>query len=85
MPPKYDPITNVQTAINMAVAENRAVRFLSRKSNAELKKEILDKKGCQILKSSKESEDCAAVPAGIDDFDFNKVDTSIIWMPGDPL
>jgi len=85
MPIKYEPITNVQTAINMAVAENHTVRFLSGKTNKELKKEILDKKGCQIVKLSKESNDIAVVPESIKDFDFHKIDTSIIWTPGDPL
>jgi len=86
MPVKYEPITNVQTAINMAVVENKAVRFLSSKTNAELKKEILDKKGCKIMKPSKFSDDVAVIPPSITDFDFNKVDTSVsIWLPGDPL
>ena len=86
MPVKYDYITNVQTAINMAAAENRVVRFLSSKTNAELKSEILDKKGCKIVKPAKDADDVAVIPASVTDFDFNKVDTSVsIWMPGDPL
>ena len=86
-PVKYDYIHNVQTAINMAVAEDRVVRFLSSKTNAELKKEILDKKGCKIMKPAKLSDDVAVVPPSINNFDFDKVDTSLgsIWLPGDPL
>ena len=34
---KYDYITNMQTAINMAIAEDRPVRFLTSKTNAELR------------------------------------------------
>ena len=84
---KYDYIHNVQTAINMAVAEDRLVRFLSSKTNAELKKEILDKKGCKIMKPAKLSDDVAVIPPSINNFDFDKVDTSLgsIWLPGDPL
>lgn len=80
---KYDYIDNVQTAINMAVVENRAVRFLSSKPNAELKKEILDTKGCKLVKPSKLSDDVAVVPPSINNFDFDKVDTSLgdIWLP----
>lgn len=80
---KYDYVDNVQTAINMAVAENRVVRFLSSKSNTELKKEMLDKKGCKLVKPSKLSDDIAVVPSSINNFDFDKVDTSLgdIWLP----
>lgn len=81
---KYDYVDNVQTAINMAVAENRVVRFLSSKSNAELKKEVLVKKGCKLVKPSKFSDDVAVVPPTINNFNFDKIDTSgKIWMPGD--
>ena len=87
MPVKYEQIWNVQTAINMAVAENRAVRFLSSKTNAELKKEILDKKGCKIMKRDKLGDDVAVIPLSVTNFDFDKVDTSLgnIWLPGDKL
>jgi len=85
MPVNYEPIWNVQTAINMAVAENRVVRFLSSKTNAELRKEILDKKGCKIMKPVKLSDDVAVIPSSITNFDFDKVDMSLgqIWLPGD--
>jgi len=40
-----------------------------------------------IVKRStmEESNDIAVVPKSIKDFDFNKIDTSIIWIPGDLL
>ena len=85
--PKYDDITNIQTAINMAVAEKRVVRFLTAKTNAELKKEVIDLKGCKMMKPNKFSGDVAVVPAGVKNFDFDKIDTSVrsIWLPGDLL
>lgn len=75
---KYEQVWNVQTAINTARAENRVVRFLSDKSNKDLKKEVEDLKGCKLLKPSKESHDVAVVPPGIENFDFEEVDTRII-------
>jgi len=83
MTTRYEPIWNVQTAINMAVAENRVVRFLSSKSNEELRKEILDKKGCKIMKPAKLSDDVAVIPPSITNFVFDEVDPSLgeIWLP----
>ena len=81
---KYEPITNIQTAINMAVAENRVVRFLTSKTNVELKKEIIDKKGCKLMKPAKLSDEVAVIPASINNFDFDKIDTTVkIWTPED--
>lgn len=78
---RYEPITNAQTAINMAVGENRVVRFLTSKTNAELKREILDRKGCKLMKPAKLSDEVAVVPASITNFDFDKIDTSgKIWL-----
>ena len=87
MPVKYESITNLQTAINMAAAENRVVQFLSSKTNAELKKEILDKKGCKIMKPVKLADEVAVIPPSVTNFDFVEIDTSLgnIWLPGDPL
>lgn len=76
--PKYEQVWNIQTAINTAVAEGRVVRFLSDKSNKELKKEVEDLKGCKLLKPSKESCDVAVVPGGIENFDFEEVNTRIV-------
>ena len=80
---KYDYVRTVQEAINMTVAEDRVVRFLSSKTNAELKKEILDKKGCKIVKPAKLADDVAVIPPSVTNFDFNKVDMSLgsIWLP----
>jgi len=73
----YEQIWTVQEAINKAVAEKRVVRFLSNKTNAQLKKEIVDLKGCKLMKPDKNSSDVAVVPEHIHDFDFNEVDTSL--------
>lgn len=70
----YEQVWTVQQAINKAVAEKRVVRFLSNKTNAELKKEIVDLKGCQLMKPDKTSNDVAVVPSHVHDFDFNTVD-----------
>ena len=74
----FEAITTVQQAINMAVGENRVVRFLSDKSNQELKSEIVDLKGCKLVKPERNSIDVAVVPPSIKDFDFHKVDTSLV-------
>jgi hypothetical protein len=80
--PVYEQVWSVQEAINKAVAENRAVRFISDKTNTQLKKEIVDLKGCKLLKPDRNSHEVAVVPASITDFDFATVDTSSsIWMP----
>ena len=70
----YEQVWTVQEAINKAVAEKRVVRFLSEKTNAELKKEIVDLKGCQLMKPDRNSKDVAVVPSHVHDFDFNAVD-----------
>jgi len=78
----YEQVWTVQEAINKAVAENRVVRFISTKSNAELRKEIVDLKGCKLMKPDKFSNDVAVVPGHLTStFDFNDVDTKIIWTP----
>ena len=76
--PKYEQVWSMQEAINKAVAENRPVRFLTRKTNADLKKEITDKKGCQILKPDRFSNEVAVVPPSIKNFDFEDVDSAIV-------
>lgn len=81
MPVTYEQVWTIQQAINMAVAENRVVRFLSDLPNEKLRKGIEDIKGCKLLKKDKDSNDIAVVPPGIEDFDFENVDTSIIWTP----
>lgn len=73
----YEDVTSIQQAINMAVAENRVVRFITDKSNKELRKGIDDIKGCKLMKPSRESKDVAVIPESIQNFDFNEVDTSI--------
>jgi len=82
--PKYDYVQNTQEAINMAVVEKRVVRFLSEKTNKQLKKEITDIKDCKLRKSDKNSNDIAVIPPTIDaeTFDFNEVDmSSNLWLP----
>lgn len=74
----YEQVWTIQEAINKAVAERRVVRFLSDKSNAEIKKGIVDLKGCKLMKSDRESKDVAVIPAGINNFDFNDVDTTLV-------
>ena len=73
----YEQIWSIQEAINMAVAEKRVVRFLWTKSNAETRKEIVDRKDCHLMKPDRDSQDTAVIPPGIDDFDFGDVDLSI--------
>ena len=74
----YEDVTSIQQAINMAVAENRVVRFLSSDDNKELKRKIDDLKGCKILKPDRTSNDVAVVPPGIENFDFDAVDTRLV-------
>ena len=74
----YEAITSIQQAINMAVAENRVVRFLSNEDNKELRRKIDDLKGCKIMKPDRTSNDIAVVPPGIENFDFNEVDTRLV-------
>lgn len=83
----YNDIQTVQQAINMAVAENRVVRFLSTKSNTQLKSEIVDIKNCLLRKKDKDSNDIAVIPPKFHDtFDFDDIDTSVsvssnLWLP----
>jgi aspartate carbamoyltransferase regulatory subunit len=82
--PKYEQIWSIQEAINMAVAEHRVVRFLSEKTNEQLKKDIVDIKGCKLRKPRKESNDIAVIPPDIDadKFDFDEVNmSSSLWLP----
>jgi hypothetical protein len=76
-PVVYEQVWTIQEAINKAVAENRVVRFLWNKPNTEIKKGTEDRKGCKIMKPSRESNDVAIIPPGIEDFDFGDVDLSI--------
>ena len=73
----YEQVWTIQEAINKAVAEHRVVRFITDKSNVEIRKDIDDLKGCKLMKSSRESKDVAVIPEGINNFDFNDVDTSL--------
>lgn len=81
--PKYEQIETIQQAINMCVAENRPIRFKSKLSNAELKKGIVDKRNCKLLKPSKDSDEVAIVPYWMEDFDFNEVDTKVTLYSAD--
>lgn len=80
--PVYEQIWSVQEAINKAVATDKPVRFITNKTNEELRKEIVDTKGCQILKPDRNSNEVAVVPPSIQNFDFDEVDTSgVLWLP----
>lgn len=76
--PKYDYVNSIQEAINMAVTENRVVRFISRWSNEEIKISGVDRKGCKLMKPDKESNDVAVLPPSVKNFDFDAVDTKIV-------
>jgi hypothetical protein len=78
--PTYDYVSSMQEAINKAVAERRVVRFLSNKATPDLKREIIDLKGCKMRKPDMLSPDIAVIPPCIDPdtFDFDEVDTRII-------
>ncbi len=65
-PAEREGVLSIQQAINMAVAENRVVRFIWNRDNAEIKKSIDDIKGCKLLKPFKESKEIAVVPPGLD-------------------
>lgn len=65
-PAEREGILSIQQAINMAVTENRVVRFIWNKDNAEIKKSIDDIKGCKLLKPFKESKEVAVVPPDLD-------------------
>ncbi len=65
-----EQIETIQQAINMAVGENRVVRFISRKKNTDIKKGIVDIKGCKLMKPDKDSDQIAVVPPTITDFVF---------------
>jgi hypothetical protein len=73
----YEQVWTIQQAINMAVAENRVVRFLSNETNEKLRKGIVDKKGCSLKKKDRFSNDVAVIPPGLENFDFEDVDTSL--------
>ncbi|MCP3924896.1 MAG: hypothetical protein GY714_20140 [Desulfobacterales bacterium] len=90
--PIYDAVTTTQQAINMAIAENRVVRYKTTLSNQEIKDQIDDKKDCLLRKPDREANEVAIIPPGIEDFTFDKnVDETIIlqsrksniWLPGD--
>jgi len=72
-PVVYEQIWTIQQAINMAVAESRVVRFIWHKPNQSIKKDIVDIKGCKLLKPDKESTDVAVVPPCVKTFDFDEV------------
>lgn len=76
-PVQYEQIWSIQEAINKAVAEDRVVRFIWEGDNASIKKGIVDKKGCSIMKPEKKSKDVAVIPPSVKDFDFALPDTSV--------
>lgn len=65
-----EQIWTIQQAINMAIAENRVVRFETRKSNAEIKKEIVDIKNCKLMKPDKNSTIIAVIPPSVNNYVF---------------
>ena len=69
----YENVFTIQEAINMAVAEDRVVRFLWSGSNEEVRRQIDDLKGCKLMKPSKESKDIAVIPPSVKNFDFHEV------------
>lgn len=73
-PVEYEKVWTVQEAINKAAAEKRVVRFLWTGSNTEIKKGIVDKKGCSLMKPDRNSHDVAVIPPNVHDFDFQDVD-----------
>lgn len=75
----YEQVWTIQEAINKAVAEKRVVRFLWKGSNKDIKASVDDLKGCRLMKPSKESIDVAVIPEGIEDFDFDEVDTGVTY------
>lgn len=79
---EYDPFLGFQEACNKAVAENRAVRFLIHDmTNEEIRKkwrQVIDKKGCKIMKPDKLSHDVAVIPPTVHDFDFDAVDSRLV-------
>lgn len=79
--PKYEPIDNVQTAINMAIAEDRVIRYLTEKLNSQIKKEIIDLKDCLLRKPTRDSKEIAVVPPSVEDFCFDEEKGSIVTMP----
>ena len=82
---KYDSIQTTQEAINMAVAERRVVRYITTKARKEILAQIVDKKGCSLLKPSKDSLEVAIVPEHIKNFDFDDVDTQVVVRPKSSL
>ena len=74
----YTQIWSTQQAINMAVAEQRVIRFKTEKSNKEIKREIDDLRNCSLRKPDKYSNEVAVIPPGIEDFCFEEdIDESI--------
>jgi len=73
-PAEYEQIWSIQEAINKAVAENRTVKFIWNKTNKEIKKDIIDIKGCKLRKPDKDSNTIAVIPPSIDvdTFDFSE-------------
>ena len=69
----YEKVWTIQQGINMAVAENRVVRFIWNGDNVSIKKGIEDKKGCRLMKPAKESHDVAIIPPSVKAFDFDEV------------
>jgi hypothetical protein len=83
---KFEQVWSIQEAINRAVEENRPVRFIWKGSRNEILKSIVDIRGCELLRPDRDSEEIAVVPPGINDFDFETVNTTVtptsnIWIP----
>ena len=75
---KYDFVTSTQQAINMAVTENRAVRYITNKTRKEILAQVDDMKGCKLMKPERDSMEVAVIPEGVTDFSFDEVDTTIV-------
>jgi hypothetical protein len=69
----FEQVWSVQEAINKAAETKQVVRFLSCQTNAEIKKGIIDLRGCKIMKPSKEATEVAVIPPEVTDFDFEDV------------
>jgi len=73
VPIVYEQIWTIQEAINKAAAEHRVVRFIWTGDNASIRRGIVDKKGCQLMKPDRDSNDIAVIPPNVQNFDFEEV------------
>ena len=56
---------NIQDVIELAVKEDRIVRFTSTASNDDLRKGIIDLKGCEVIKGNPEDTNITILPPSI--------------------